>query len=51
MITKKGTSLGVKSSAMDRLITDGVTVCLRHNKNDARDQQQALLFATNVDDC
>jgi len=32
MITEKGTTLGDKSSATDRLITDDVMVCVCHTK-------------------
>ena len=45
MITDKGTSVGDKSSVTDMLITDDVTVCLRHNHNYARCLRQALPFA------
>ena len=36
MITEIGTSVGKKSSATDRLITDDVAVYLYNNKNYAR---------------
>ena len=45
MITEKGTSVGDKSSATDRLINDDVAVCLRHNQNYARGLRQALPVA------
>ena len=49
MITEKGTTVGYKSYATDRLITDDVTVWLRHNLNYARDLRQVLPFARSVD--
>ena len=47
MIIEKGTSLGDTRS--DRLITDDVAVCLRHNQHFAPDLRQAMPFARNVD--
>ena len=49
MITEKGTSVAYKSSVTDRLITDDVGVCLRHNQNYARGLRQPLPFVRNVD--
>ena len=49
MITEKGTPVGDKGSATDRLVTDDVTVCLRHNQNYARNLGQGLRFARNID--
>ena len=43
MITEKGTSVGDKSSARDRLIINDVTVCLRHNHTYARGLRQGGL--------
>ena len=43
MVTKKGTSVGYESSAADRLMTDDVAGCLRHNPNYARDLHKLKL--------
>ena len=49
MIIEKGTSVGDKSFATDRVITDAVAVCLYHNQTYVWDLQQALPFVRNVD--
>ena len=41
MVTEKGTLVGDKSSATDRLLTDDVAVRVRHNQNYARGLHQA----------
>ena len=50
MITEQRTSVGDKSCANDRMITDDVAVYLRHNQNYERGMHQALPFATHCDD-